>query len=107
MYQLYLVSKYLYAVKAVLKKHCSELCQCLPQDYTKTVIKIRERITLSEAQLQHIYNYASPKLINMMIIGLLIEPLQADVEILEICKILEGLVSNPTSKSFIQFLKHG
>ena len=95
------------AAKALLKKHCSELCQCLPQDYMKTITKIREHVTLSEEQLQHISTYASTKIINMIIVGLLIEPLQADVEILEICKVLEGVVSSPTSKSFIQFLRHG
>ena len=73
----------------------------------KTITKIRERITLSEEQLQQLSTYTSTKIVNMIIIGLLIEPLQEDAEILEVCEVLEGLVSSATSKSFVLYLKHG
>ena len=95
------------AVISVLKKHCTRLCECLPEDYKSTIGKLQEFVVLSEEQLQQISKHASSEMINMIIIGLLIEPLQSDVEILRVCDILEGVVTSTTSKSFIQTLKHG
>ena len=95
------------AVISVLKKHCTRLCECLPEDYKSTIGKLQEFVVLSEEQLQQISRHASSEMINMIIIGLLIEPLQSDVEILRVCDILEGVVTSATSKSFIQTLKHG
>ena len=95
------------AVILVLKKNCTRLCECLPTDYKGTISKLQQFVVLSEEQLQQISQHASSEIINMIIIGLLVEPLQSDVEILKVCDILEGVVTSATSKSFIQNLKYG
>ena len=95
------------AVISVLKKNCTRLCECLPTDYKSTIGKLQEFVVSSEEQLQQISQHALYEIINMIIIGLLVEPLKSDVEILKVCDILEGVVTSATSKSFIQNLKHG
>ena len=95
------------AVISVLKKNCTRLCECLPTDYKSTISKLQQFVVLSEEQLQQISQHTSSEIINMIIIGLLVEPLQSDVEILKVCDILEGVVTSATSKSFIQNLKYG
>ena len=103
------IHTYLCTVVAVLKKHYDGLCNCLPKDSTVTLNRIKQHPPAAghvrgvEEQLLLL----PPDHANAMIIVLFIKHLTTDVDVLSFCDIMENVVDNSTSESFIHTLRSG
>ena len=94
------------SVLTILKKNYTRLCQCLPQDYMKTINKIKQLLRLSDDVLSNLTNLPTADLINEKIIVLLITVIQSDIEALQICDLLENLIDSKSS-TIIELLRNG
>ena len=94
-------------VIAVLKKHCPKVCQCLPDDYMKSLDRIRRHATVPEGLIQQLALLPSPKLVNQQIIAAMLRPLTSDAGVLGFCDILESVLDDEQSRSFVERLRNG
>ena len=92
---------------AVLKKNYIRLCQCLPQDYMKTINKMKELLRLPDDTLNKMTELPTADLINEQIIVLILTGIQSDADALHICDLLETLVENEQSMRDIEVLRNG
>ena len=96
------------SVLAVLKKHYMRLGQCLPQDSTRTINKIKslnQFLRAPDRLLTSLINLPTVDLINEAIVGLLmLTGIQSDIDALQFCDIMENLVD---SKTDIEILRNG
>ena len=98
---------YTYIVLAVIKKYYIRLCRCLPQDYRKTISKVKQLLRLPDHSMSNLSNFPSVDLINEAIIGSIITTLQSDSAALEFCDTMESLVDNASSRMVIELLRNG
>ncbi|XP_065894247.1 uncharacterized protein [Dysidea avara] len=90
------------AALPVLKKNYTRLCHCLPQDYVKTVDKLRQMIPgLPADYLDQLGKYPSTEEINEVLLGNIICPLSEDDHVFEFCETMENLCDDITSMNFI------
>ena len=94
------------SVLAILKKNYTRLCQCLPQDYMKTINKIKQLLRLSDDVLSDLTNLPTADLINEKIIVLLMTVIQSDIDALQICDVMENLIDSKSS-TIIELLRNG
>ena len=94
-------------VLAVLKKNYTNLCHCLPQDYMKTINKLR-LLGCSDIGLNTITNLPTTDLINDAIVGILmVATIKTDVQALEFCDVMDDMVDSKSSESHIEILRNG
>ena len=92
----------------VLKKNYTRLCHCLPQDYVKTVDKLRQMIPgLPADYLDQLGKYPSTEEINEVLLGNIICPLSEDDHVFEFCETMENLCDDITSMNFIGDIRNG
>lgn len=99
-----MIAIFIYVVLAVLKRNYTRLYTCLPQNYIKTVTKIKQIYQLSDGSFSNspILEHANERIIVSMIMGI-----QSDVETLRFCDTMEKLVDNETSLAFVERLRNG
>ena len=95
------------SVLAILKKNYTRLCQCLPQDYMKTINKLKQLLRLSDDVLSNLTDLPTADLINENIIVLLMTVIiQSDIDALQICDVMENLIDSKSS-TIIELLRNG
>ena len=94
-------------VVAVLKKNFIGLCHCLPKDHVVSVTRLKQRGLIVDTLQRDLDHLPSTDERNEMILAILIGILQADIQVLRFCDILEDVVDNETSKKFIHNLRSG
>ena len=94
-------------VLAVLKKHCPRLCDCLPEDYRKTLDRIRMRATVPEGLVQQLAILPSPKKVNHHIVAAMLRPLTNEAGVLGFCDLMESVLDNEQSLVFIERIRNG
>ena len=96
-------------VLSVLKKNYTRLCRCLPQDYVKTVDKLRQLIPVLPADyLDLLRTVPSIEGINEVIVGsVMTNIIREDDDVLQYCDIMEMLCCDTASKSRIQIIRKG
>ena len=95
-------------VLPVLKKNYARLCHCLPQDYVKTVHKLKQLIPeVSADYLAWLRTLPSTDLINEAIIGNVMCAIRADYGVFEFCDVIENLCDEVTSRNLIGALRNG
>ncbi|XP_065894137.1 uncharacterized protein [Dysidea avara] len=91
----------------VLKKNYARLCHCLPQDYVKTVHKLKQLIPeVSADYLAWLRTLPSTDLINEAIIGNVMCAIRADYGVFEFCDVIENLCDEVTSRNLIGALRN-
>ena len=98
---------YYYIALAVLKKSYTKLCHCLPQDYMKTIYKIKQLLRPSDDVLNNLTALPTGDLINEKIIVTLVVSIKSDVDALNVCDIMENLVEDKSSTMHIETLRNG
>ena len=94
------------SVVAVLKKNYARLCCCLPQDYMKTINKLKELVKTS-GDLSNFANLPTANLINERIIGLLMTGIRSDIEALHFCDVIQSLVDSESSTADVESFRNG
>ncbi|XP_065894140.1 uncharacterized protein [Dysidea avara] len=94
-------------VLPVLKKNYTRLCHCLPQDYVKTVDKLKQLIPgLPADDLNQLRTLPSIELINQTIMGIVLCIIVADDDVFVFCDTVENLCDESTSKNFIEAFRN-
>jgi len=95
-------------VLIVLKKNYQRLHQCLPQDYSKTIERLKNlNIKFSDEELSILYSLRSNNLINEAIISKLLTYLYSDSKVLFFCDILQLLVEGKASNDLVNKIRNG
>ena len=92
---------------AILKKHCLRLCQCLPEDYMKTLERIRRRATVPKGLVQQLASLPTPTQVNHYIVGAMLRPLTNESSALGFCDTIESVLDDEQSKAFIESIRNG
>ena len=92
---------------AILKKHCLRLCQCLPEDYMKTLDRIRRRATVPQGLVQQLASLPTPTQVNHHIVGAMLRPLTNESGVLGFCDTMESVLEDDQSKAFIESIRNG
>ena len=94
-------------VLAVLKKNYTNLCHCLPQNYMKTMNKLRLK-EVSDDDISKITSLPTTALINDAIVGILmVATIQLDVQALHFCDVMDDMVDSKSSGLCIKILRNG
>ena len=93
-------------VLAVLKKNYTKLCHCLPQNYMRTINKLR-LLGIPKEVLSQFTNLPTTDLINDAIIGCLMITIKSDVQALQFCDDMDKLIDSESSKTHIEILRNG
>ena len=94
-------------VLAVLKRNYTNLCHCLPQDYMKTISKLR-LLGLPDNVLSNFTNLPTTECINdAIVVAAMIVTIKSDVQALQFCDIMDKLVDSKSSESCIEILRKG
>ena len=94
-------------VLAVLKKNYTKLCHCLPQNYMKTINKLR-LLGFREDALSKLTHLPITDLINEVIVGfLMVATIKSDVKALQFCDLMDNLVDSKSSQTHIEILRNG
>ena len=95
-------------VLRLLKENYAKLYQCLPEDYVKTVAKLKQMIPrLPDNFVDQLKKLRTTKLINEAILGNVMIAIRADEDAFLFCDIMENLCNDFTSRNFIQSLRNG
>lgn len=94
-----------YLVFQVLKKNYTRLCQCLPQDYMKTIEKLKQLVKLQDDIVIYLMNLPSADHVNEAVVASLVTGIKSDVDALRYCDLMENLVDNQSSKTDIDLLR--
>ena len=90
-------STYLYIftfiVLRVLKENYTRLCRSLPQDYNKTINKLKQLLKLHDESADNLVRLPTADLINERIIVLLIGLIKSEKEALTFCAVIKRLTS--------------
>ena len=92
------------SVLAILKKHYTKFINCLPQDGTKTMGKIRQ-LGIPDDILS--YLKIEPSCINAAIILMIMRSIKEESDVLEIFDLMEILCENDASKGIISTIRNG
>ena len=101
------MSSFVITVLGVLKKHCSKLCQCLPEDYMRTLDRIKRRASVPEGLIQQLTALPTAKQVNHHIIAAMLRPLTNEAGVLGFCDIMESVLEDDQSKAFIESVRNG
>ena len=93
-------------VLAVLKKNYTKLCQCLPQNYMKTIDKLR-LMGVPDDYLNMFTMLPTADRINDAIVGCLMVVINSDELALQFCDTMDELVDSKSSKTHIERLRNG
>ena len=95
-------------VLAVLKKNYARLYYCLPDDYVKTVDKMRQFISgAPENYLDNLRTLPTTELINEAITGQVMRAVREDKDALWFCDVMERFCDSITSKQYIESTRNG
>ena len=92
---------------AVLRRNFTKLCHCLPQDYKKTINRIKRTAVVPDGMVYQLSKCPTFELANCRILGAMIRPLREEVDLLGICDSVENLVDDDESKRLIIKLRSG
>ena len=91
----------------LMKLNYTRLCDCLPQDYMRTIQLLMEYLETPEEAMRQLTMMQSVELVNENIVGnLMLAVLQSDKDILKFCNIIEEVLSTTKGKKFIQALRN-
>lgn len=91
----------------ILEKNFTKLCHCLPQDYTRTIDKLKNAAPgISAAYLQYVRMLPS-ELINEVIVRKLISNVKEISDAVKFCIIIRHFIEDASSKNFIEALEDG
>ena len=93
-------------VLAVLKKNYTNLCHCLPQNYMKTLNKLR-LLGYTDDVLNIFTTLPNTDLINDAIVGFLMATIKSNEQVLQFCDYMDNLVDSESSKTLIEILRNG
>ena len=96
-----------FLVLAILKKNYTRLHYCLPQDCEKTIYKVNQLIGIPDETLRFINGLDIIDSVNESIIMLLMMRIQSDAHVLQFFELMETLVENKHSKTYLEALKNG
>ena len=91
----------------ILKKNYVKLCECLPQDYMKTIDKMKQLQGVPYDDLQSLRKAMTPRIANEGILCVLIRQIKSDIDILKFCDCMNQLVDNTASGQSISTLRNG
>ena len=97
----------LYIVLAMLKRNYTRLCHCLPQDYMKTINKLKEILSPPDEYVQKWIDIAAANLFNETVVGMLMATIETDAYALNFCDIMETLCDNESSRTHIEMFRKG
>ena len=97
----------LYIVLAVLKRNYTRLCHCLPQDYMKTINKLKELLSPSDEYVQKLIDIAAANFFNETVVGMLMTTIKTDAYALNFCDMMEKLCYNESSRMHIEMFRKG
>ncbi|XP_065885277.1 uncharacterized protein [Dysidea avara] len=90
----------------ILKKNYVKLCECLPQDYMKTIDKMKQLQGVPYDDLQSLRKAMTPRIANEGILCVLIRQIKSDIDILKFCDCMNQLVDNTASGQSISTLRN-
>ena len=93
---------------ALLKKYYSVFCNCLPQDFTVTMTRLKQSIhvTMEDGVLPYLLSLSNPAIINENIVAVFFMQLKSKEGLLELCELFERLV-DPESKVHVEMFRNG
>ena len=94
-------------VVAVLKENYTRLCQSLPKDYMKTINKMTQLIKIPDYALSSLTNSPTVDYANERIILFMLKAIHSEVDALQFCDVIEMLVDNESSQTFVEVLRNG
>ena len=98
---------YVTTVLAILKRHCPRLCNCLSEDYMKTLDRIRLRATVPEGLVHQLTTLPFPKQVNHHIIAAMLRPLTNVAGVLGFCDIMESVLDDEQSRGLVEGIRNG
>ena len=94
-------------VLAVIKKNYTNLFHCLPQNYLKTIEKLRQ-FGCPDHKLRALVTLPTTDHINENIVGaLMVDTIKSDVGALRFCDDMDNLVDSASSKRYIKEFRNG
>ena len=95
------------SVLAVLMKDYTNLCHCLPQNYMKTIDKLK-LLGFPDEEVNYFTNLTTADLINDGIVAyLMIVTIKSDAQALQFCDVMDKLVDRKSSQIHIKILRNG
>ena len=91
----------------MLKRNYTRLCHCLPQDYMKTINKLKEILSPPDEYVQKWIDIAVANLFNETVVGMLMATIETDAYALNFCDIMETLCDNESSRMHIEMFRKG
>ena len=91
-------------VTTLLKKNYGRLCKCLPEDYSKTLEKLKVIMSIPDHICQQIYNHKDT---NNLIIYVLLSKVTSTHTMVKFFSTLESLVDDEALKQVVQNLRQG
>ena len=99
---------FLITVLQVLKRNYTRLCQCLPQNYEKTVDKLKQIMpNTPDNFIDQMRAYPETEIINEVIMSHVIFAIRSDYGVLEFCNAVDKLYDDVASKKFVASLRNG
>ncbi|XP_065894557.1 uncharacterized protein [Dysidea avara] len=94
-------------VLQVLKRNYTRLCQCLPQNYEKTVDKLKQIMpNTPDNFIDQMRAYPETEIINEVIMSHVIFAIRSDYGVLEFCNAVDKLYDDVASKKFVASLRN-
>jgi len=97
----------LHKALAILRKHFTKLCACLPDDYKQTISRIKRTSVVPEGLVHQLALLPTAKEANCTILAAMIRPLGEEAHLVGFCELVKSLVDSPESKTFIETMKNG
>ena len=92
----------------VLKKNYTKLCDCLPQDCTKMVDKLKQKaLDVSAYYLDQLRMLPCSEFNKAIVGGIMHATLWADDDVFLFCDVMESLCDEITLRNFIETLRKG
>ena len=91
----------------MLKRNYTRLCHCLPQDYMKTINKLKELLSPSDEYVQKLIDIAAANFFNETVVGMLMTTIKTDAYALNFCDMMEKLCDNESSRMHIEMFRKG
>ena len=92
----------------LLRLNYTGLCDCLPQDYLRTVQVMMKYLPMPDAIMHHLTMLPSMELVNENIVGnAMVVMLKSDKDILKFFKMMKEVVNTTKGREFIETLQNG
>ena len=91
-------------VLAVLKKNYTRLCHCLPQNYMKTISKLKLDSVLSKfPKFLLTAGFVNDRIVQSLMVTII----KSDVQALKFCDRMDTIVDSESSKRYVEILRIG